>query len=123
MQLLHVRCTCKLLPFNILLHSCSLIEHYRCGYCFRVFHYWHPPVYCSWSSTYIQTLFSIMKVDMTKFLAVFLVYLVGFAGAFLLVLQVDRTNPAAVQEAGGVASASGGDGADNSTVYVCHNII
>ena len=64
-----------------------------------------------------------MKVDMTKFLAVFLVYLVGFAGAFLLVLQVDRTNPAAVQEAGGMASASGGDGADNSTVYVCHNII
>ena len=53
---------------------------------------------------------------MTKFFAVFLVYLVGFAGAFLLVLQVDRTNPAAVQEAGGMASASGGDGADNSTV-------
>ncbi len=53
---------------------------------------------------------------MTKFVAVFLVYLVGFAGAFLLVLQVDRANPAAVQEAGGMASASGGDSADNSTV-------
>ena len=64
-----------------------------------------------------------MKVDMTKFFAVFLVYLLGFAGAFLLVLQVDRANPAVVQEAGGVASASGGDGADNSTGYVCHIII
>ena len=53
----------------------------------------------------------------------FLVYLVGFVGAFLLVLQVDRASPAVVQEAGGVASASGGDGADNSTVYVCHNIV
>ena len=53
---------------------------------------------------------------MTKFFAVFLVYLMGFAGAFLLVLQVDRNNLGVIQEGGGVASASDGDGADNSTV-------
>lgn len=74
------------------------------------------PPYCRWSSTYIQTLFSIMKVDMTKFFAVFLVYLVGFAGAFQLVLQVDRDSHGVLQEGGGMASASGGDGSDNSTL-------
>ena len=71
------------------------------------------PVFHRWSSTYIQTLFTIVKQDMRKFLAVFLVYLVGFAGAFLLVLQVDRADDGNVQEAGGTTSTSG---SDNSTV-------
>ena len=76
------------------------------------------PCFHRWSGTYIQTLFTIVKADMTKFFAVFLVCLVGFAGAFLLVLQVDRADNGIAQEAGGggMASASGGNGADNSTV-------
>ena len=53
---------------------------------------------------------------MTTFFAVSLVYLVGFAGAFLLVLQVDRAGNENVQEAGGMAIASSGDGAENSTM-------
>ena len=65
-----------------------------------------------WSSTYIHTLFSIVKEDLTKFFVVFLVYLMGFAGAFLLAIQVYRDNIAAVQEAGGTV----GGGADNTTV-------
>ena len=59
-----------------------------------------------------QTLFSIVKEDLTKFFAVFLVFLVGFAGGFLLVLQMDRANIAAVREEGGMV----GGGADNTTV-------
>ena len=90
-------------------HNCLVSRMLECSII-------HVFPFCSWSSTYIYTLFSIVKQDITKFFAVFLVYLVGFAGAFLLVLQVDRANPAVVQEAGGMASTSGGDGADNSTV-------
>lgn len=65
-----------------------------------------------WSSTYIQTLFSIVKEDLTKFFAIFLVYLVGFAGALLLVVQVDRTDIGVVQDGGGMA----GDGTNNTSV-------
>ena len=76
--------------------------------------------YCTpvhrWSSTYIYTLFRIVKQDISRFFVVFVVFLVGFAGAFLLVLQIDRDNLGIVQEGGGMRSASGGNGADNSTV-------
>ena len=65
---------------------------------------------------YIQTLFSMVKEDLTKFFAVFIVYLVGFAGAFLLVLQVDRAGNGVVQAAGGMTGTSG-SGAENSTLY------
>ena len=56
-----------------------------------------------------------MKDDLTKFMAVFLVFLVGFAGGFLLVLQMDRASIGIVEKEGGMASASG-DGSENSTV-------
>ena len=49
----------------------------------------------------MQTLLIIVKRDLIKFLAVFLVYLVGFSGAFLLVLQVDRTYTTAIVQDGG----------------------
>ena len=50
-----------------------------------------------------------MKEDLTKFFAVFVVFLVGFAGGFLLVLQMNR---ASIEKEGGMV----GGGADNTTV-------
>lgn len=70
-------------------------------------------VICRWSSTYVQTLLIIAKRDLTKFLAIFLVYLVGFSGAFRLALNVDRTYATGVVQAGG---GSSGDHSDNSTL-------
>ena len=48
----------------------------------------------------------------------FLVYLVGFAGAFLLALQVGRSNTEVAhdQEGREVARASGADGTNTSTM-------
>ena len=77
------------------------------------------PVFHRWSSTYIQTLFRILKRDfLARFLVVFLVYLVGFAGAFLLALQVGRSNTEVAhdQEGREVARASGADGTNTSTM-------
>ena len=48
----------------------------------------------------------------------FLVYLVGFAGAFLLALQVGRSNTEVAHDEEGreVARASGGDATNTSTL-------
>ena len=63
-------------------------------------HYIYTPLFLSctrWSSTYVHTLFIILNRDLTKFLAIFIVFLIGFSGAFFLALQLDR--PATLNDA------------------------
>ena len=62
----------------------------------------------------MQTLFIIIKRDLSRFLIVFLVYLVGFSGAFLLVLQVDRPYTSRIVQDGGGSSEDHSD--NNSTL-------
>ena len=60
----------------------------------------------------MQTLFIIIKRDLSRFLTIFLVYLVGFSGAFLLVLQVDGAYTSRIVQDGG---GSSGDHSDNNS--------